>query len=107
MRELTAQSPIDGASVVNMSPALGEELDFAPYLSGVVVSEIKRGTFASGNRLRAGDLITEINGTAVTSTRQLESLLLTEQGTEDWKIRIDRQGRIGFLPIRYVPAVER
>ena len=106
MRELATKSPIDGASVVNMSPALGEELDFDPFLTGVVVSKIKRGTFASGNRLRAGDLITEDNGSRVTSTRQLESLLASEKGAREWKIRVDRKGRIGFLPIRYVPAFE-
>ena len=106
-RELNTQSPLDGASVVNMSPALGEELDFDPYLTGVLVSQVKRGTFASGNRLRAGDLITEVNGSGVTSTRQLENLLLTEQGVSEWQIRVDRKGRIGFLPIRYVPAIER
>jgi len=106
-REIEAQSPIDGATLVNMSPALGEELDFDPYLSGVLVSQIKRGTFANGNRLRPGDLILEINGTKVTSTRQAENLLLSEQGAEEWKIQIDRKGRIGLLPIRYVPAIER
>jgi len=90
-----------------MSPALGEELDFDPYITGVVVSQVKRGTFASGNRLRPGDLITEINGTPVTSTRQLENLLLSEQDADEWKIRVDRKGRIGFLPIRYIPAAER
>jgi len=104
-RELDVQSPIDGAVVVNMSPALGEELGFDPYLSGVLVSQIKRGTFANGNRLRPGDLITEINGVDVTSTRQLENLLLTEQGSGEWRVQVDRNGRIGILPLRYIPAV--
>ena len=106
-REIDTQSPIDGAMIVNMSPALGEELGFDPYVSGVLVSQIKRNTFASANRLRPGDLITEINGTEVTSTRQVESLLLSERYTGNWNIQIDRNGRIGTLPLRYVPSADR
>lgn len=106
-REISAQSPIDGATFVNMSPALGEELGFDPYLSGVMVSQVKRGTYAYGNRLRSGDFIMEVNETKITSTRQLEALLISEQDARRWDVQIDRNGRIGKLPLRYVPAPAR
>jgi len=106
-REIDTLSPIDGAVTVNMSPALGEELGFDPYVTGVLVSQVKSRSFASGNRLRPGDLILEVNGTEITSTRQLESLLSSEKYADEWRIQIDRNGRIGLLPIRYVPAESR
>ena len=106
-REIDTLSPIDGAVTVNMSPALGEELGFDPYVTGVLVSQVKSRSFASGNRLRPGDLILEVNGTEITSTRQLESLLSSEKYADEWRIQIDRNGRIGLLPIRYVPAASR
>lgn len=102
-RELDGIHPFNGASVVNMSPALGEELGFDPYLSGVMVLKVRRGSAANYNRLRPGDFILNVNDTEVASTRQLESLLLSESVDAVWDVQVDRDGRIGALPIRYLP----
>ena len=102
-RELEGIHPFNGAVIVNMSPALGEELGFDPYLEGVMVLSVKRGSAANYNRLRPGDLILNVNEAAITSSRQLESVLLTEPVDVVWDVQIDRDGRIGALPIRYLP----
>jgi len=102
-RDLEGIHPFNGASIVNMSPALGEELGFDPYLEGVMVLKVRRGSAANYNRLRPGDLILDVNDTLVTSTRQLESLLFSEPVDVVWDVQIDRDGRIGSLPIRYLP----
>jgi Do/DeqQ family serine protease len=102
-RDLEGIHPFNGASIVNMSPALGEELGFDPYLEGVMVLKVRRGSAANYNRLRPGDLILDVNDTPVTSTRQLESLLFSEPVDVVWDVQIDRDGRIGSLPIRYLP----
>ena len=102
-RDLEGIHPFNGASTVNMSPALGEELGFDPYLEGVMILKVRRGSAANYNRLRPGDLILNINGTEITSSRQLESILLSEPVDVVWDVQIDRDGRIGALPIRYLP----
>ena len=102
-RPLEGYHPIDGAVAVNMSPALGEELGFDPYVRGVMVLKVERGSAANYNRLRPGDFIVEINGDDVTSTRQLEALLLSADEETEWNISVDRNGRIGILPVRYMP----
>lgn len=102
-RPLDGIHPFDGAVVVNMSPALGEELGFDPYISGVMVLKVLRGSAANYNRLRPGDLLLEVNGTEVTSTRQLDRLLTSEPVDVVWDVQVDRDGRIGTLPIRYLP----
>ena len=101
-RKLEGYHPLDGASVVNMSPALGEELGFDPYVQGVMVLKVERGSAANYNRLRPGDFIVEIGDDDVSSTRQLDALLLSAD-EENWDISVDRNGRIGVLPIRYLP----
>ncbi len=103
-RQIEGYHPLDGAVLVNMSPALGEELGFDPYLTGVMVLKVQRGSAANYNRLRPGDLITEINGTAISSSRQAEALMASLSDTDKWDIEVDRNGRIGLLPIRYLPA---
>ena len=102
-RDLEGVHPFNGAVIVNMSPALGEELGFDPYLEGVMVLKVLRGSAANYNRLRPGDFILDVNDTPITSTRQLESLLISEPIDVVWDVQIDRDGRIGSLPIRYLP----
>ena len=102
-RDLEGVHPFNGAVIVNMSPALGEELGFDPYLEGVMVLKVLRGSAANYNRLRPGDFILDVNDTPITSTRQLESLLTSEPIDVVWDVQIDRDGRIGSLPIRYLP----
>ena len=102
-RALDGVHPFNGAVIVNMSPALGEELGFDPYLEGVMVLKVRRGSAANYNRLRPGDLILDVNDTPISSSRQLESILLSEPVDVVWDVQIDRDGRIGALPIRYLP----
>ena len=86
-----------------MSPALGEELGFDPYQKGVIVLKVRRGSAANYNRLRPGDFILSVNDSDISSTRQLDSVLLSEPVDVVWDVQIDRDGRIGALPIRYLP----
>ena len=102
-RELDGVHPFNGAVIVNMSPALGEELGFDPYLEGVMVLKVRRGSAANYNRLRPGDLVLNVNESSITTSRQLESVLLSEPVDVVWDVQIDRDGRIGALPIRYLP----
>ncbi len=102
-RDLDGIHPFDGAVIVNMSPALGEELGFDPYLTGVMVLKVRRGSAANYNRLRPGDFILDVNGAEISDTRQLQSLLENEPVDSVWDVQVDRNGRIGTLPIRYLP----
>lgn len=102
-RDLDGIHPFDGAVIVNMSPALGEELGFDPYLTGVMVLKVRRGSAANYNRLRPGDFILDLNGVDISDTRQLARLLEGEPVDSVWDVQVDRNGRIGALPIRYLP----
>jgi len=102
-RQIDGFNPMDGATVVNMSPALGEELGFDPYLGGVMILRTVRRSAANVNGLRPGDIIFQLNGSDITSTRQLDALLLSDEGSEDWSLSIDRKGRIYQVPIRALP----
>ena len=102
-KDLEGVHPFKGAVVVNMSPALGEELGFDPYQKGVMVLKVRRGSAANYNRLRPGDFILSVNDTDISSTRQLDSVLVSEPVDVVWDVEIDRDGRIGALPIRYLP----
>ena len=101
-RFLDGYHPLDGATVVNLSPALAEEVGVDMYVQGVMVLSLARRSAAQYNGLRAGDIITSINDADITSTRQVEQAL-NSAADDDWALSIDRGGRIYSVPIRYLP----
>ncbi len=100
---LDGYHPLDGATVVNMSPALGEEIGVDPYTRGVMVLTVARRSAAQYNGLRPGDLIVDVNDSEIESARQLETTLTIASVPDDWALSIDRGGRIYDVPIRYLP----
>jgi Do/DeqQ family serine protease len=90
-RTLTGRNPFDGATVVNLSPAVADELGidaFAP--PGVLVVNIGRG-FALNAGLRPGDFIRDVNGQAIHSVRDLSEALAG--GGRTWRVTIERGGQ--------------
>lgn len=102
-RFLDGFHPLDGATIVNMSPALGEEIGVDPYLTGVMVLSVARGSAANYNRFRPGDIVLEINDKEIFTTRNTENHLTSIGAAEEWSIVIDRNGRLYNIPIRYIP----
>ncbi|WP_354297907.1 Do family serine endopeptidase [Phenylobacterium koreense] len=88
---ISGRNPFDGATVVNFSPAVADELGLDPFLGrGVLVTDISRG-FAMNAGLRPGDLIRRVNGQEITSVRDLTGVL--GRGGAQWQITIERNGQ--------------
>jgi S1-C subfamily serine protease len=90
-RTVTGRNPFEGATVVNLSPAVAEELGLDPFMGpGVMVIGVGRG-FAMNAGLRPGDVIREVNGRKVGAVRDLTELLSANGGT--WRVIIERGGQ--------------
>jgi S1-C subfamily serine protease len=76
--------------VVNLSPAVADELGVDPFLGGVMVTKIDRG-FAMNAGLRPGDLIREVNGRKIGSVRDLAAA--TSVAASEWRVTIERGGQ--------------
>lgn len=73
--KLAGAHMLNGATVENMNPAVGVELGlFGKEDEGVVVTEVKPGTQAA-RIVSVGDLLIEINGTAIKRTGDVEKAL--------------------------------
>ena len=94
-------NPFEGLSVVNMSPALAEELDLDPFAIGVAVTGRTRRGISSRFRYRAGDIILEVMGTEIKSTQQLQDVLDEYEGERSWEIKLDQGGRVTTNRIRF------
>jgi serine protease Do len=94
---LEGRSPLTGTQVANLSPALGEELS-VPGWRGVVVTGLKRGSFARNLGIQPGDIIARVNGVDIESVDQLQELVSVEQ--DEWALTIQRDGKVKTVTVR-------
>jgi S1-C subfamily serine protease len=87
--EIVGASPFTGMTVVNLSPAVAEELMYTgPANTGVVVNDIKGNSPAAYAGFRRGDVILDVNGTKIDTTRRLAEV--TQQRVAQWNLTILR-----------------
>ena len=65
--KLSGAHPFDGAVVVNLSPAVAEELSLEDAWSGVAIERIARGGIAGRIGFQRGDIILSVNGQRLVS----------------------------------------
>jgi len=90
--KLTGASPFAGATVVNLSPAVIEEMSLRGASEGVVISEIEDGSTAAAVNFQKGDLILAVNDVTVKTTRDLERA--ASRPRNYWKLTIGRGGEV-------------
>ncbi|QRG09716.1 Do family serine endopeptidase [Xanthobacter dioxanivorans] len=90
--QVRARSPFAGATVVNLSPAVAEELKVDSNVTGVVIYEVDDNTPAAAAGFRSGDVIIEVNGAKVGRTRDLEQIVRTPMRA--WQVKVERAGRV-------------
>lgn len=88
---IKARSPLTGAKVGNLSPALADELRLDPSTEGVVVLEIAGGSPAQRLGFQRGDVVLAINEKKVETSKELEKV--TRDTNRMWQITILRNGR--------------
>jgi S1-C subfamily serine protease len=89
--QIKGRTPLTGAVVANVSPALADELGLGISAKGVAVVDVKGGPAAEIG-FRKGDLLLEVNGEKVTSVKTLQAALTKENAY--WELSIDRGGQV-------------
>ncbi len=84
------RTPLSGAEIGNLSPALAEETGMPLGTGGVVITRLERGSVAARLGFRPGDRIDVINGHKVDVVRTAMKLLKGAQG--GWRVEILRDG---------------
>src|SRR5580698_7057725 len=74
-RTLSGRNPLNGAVVMNLSPAAADQLGLDPFSGvGVVVTGVSGG-FAANLGLQPGDFIREVNGAPISTVASLAAAL--------------------------------
>jgi S1-C subfamily serine protease len=85
---LTGQEPFQGATVVNLSPAVALDLGGDPFAKGVLITAIKGGVAAQ--YFQPGDIIRQVNGRQIHAVSELKAALAD---MHRWSVVIERQGQ--------------
>jgi Do/DeqQ family serine protease len=93
---IKTRSPFQGALVENLSPAVMEELsltsDNDETPKGVVVADVAADSVAANFGVQKGDLVIELNGAGIATTKDLESACAAR--AHYWDLTISRNGQV-------------
>ncbi len=85
---LAGRTPLSGAKVANLNPALVEELRFDGASDGVVVLDVGRGSPAASLGLRPGDVVLRVNDRDIRRVGDLDAALGGQ--VRRWTIAVQR-----------------
>ena len=95
--ELKGEQPLNGAVVVNLSPAVSDELGVGEW-KGVALLKIRRGSYPDKIGLEPGDLLIKINGKDVYSVDEVVAAV--SQTVENWSLTVSRNGQSKTIEVR-------
>jgi len=98
LRNLEGSSPLSGAVIANLSPAVADmfDLDVNQPMKGVIITSVSDTSSAKRVGFRKKDIILQVNGVKVESTKQLEEMM--ESNSNKWKFTLRRGKRtINFI----------
>jgi len=90
--KIRTRSPFLGALVMNISPAVIEELSIDNAQQGVVVAEVAEGSTAANVGVQKGDIVLAVNGEKIETTRDLERASAARP--RYWDLSIARGGEV-------------
>jgi serine protease Do len=87
-RRLDGPHPFAGATVVNLSPAVAQELGLRPSARGVLVTAVVAGGNAARVGVQPGDIVAQVNGRDIADVRALAEATATRQAR--WRLQLRR-----------------
>jgi S1-C subfamily serine protease len=88
---IKVRSPLLGAMVANLSPALAEELRLDYSTEGVVVTEVENGSASQSFGFQKGDIVVSVNNAKIAIMEDL--LRAISQPVRLWRLTILRGGQ--------------
>jgi len=85
---LKGNQPLAGATIVNLSPAMVEELGIPGPSQGVMITDIAAGSPAARVGFRPGDLMVQVNQTQIDSVTTMKTAM--DKAPQGWKITFKR-----------------
>ena len=97
---VNGNNPLGGATVINVSPAVIEDMGLRGMEDGVVIQSVQSGSFADRMGFKEGDGIIAIGDRAVGATDDVQSAIDKANADRGWVLTIRRNGRDQTLILR-------
>lgn len=91
-RVLKGNGPVTGATILNLSPAVAEELGIETIGAGVIISKVEPGSIAQRVGLKEGDRIRALNDQEIDTTRTLDTA--NSKRDRVWELTIQRGDKV-------------
>ena len=93
--QVQGSNPFAGAVVVELSPALGEELGIDAYNGGMWVYSVPPRSIARNVGFQPGDIVREINGKTIRTKADFDSALKIAEANPPatWRLATERNGQ--------------
>jgi Do/DeqQ family serine protease len=88
---ISARSPLLGAKVANLSPALAEELRLDSAAEGVAVLDVAKGSVAQNLGFQKGDVVLAVNDEQIANTADLQRAVA--KPSRLWRLTVRRGGQ--------------
>jgi Do/DeqQ family serine protease len=89
--KLEGPSPLSGATVANLSPAVSDALGIDLDANGVVITDVEDGSIAASLGFRKKDIVVAINGHEITDAKSLSQIVKAQRPV--WRVTINRDGQ--------------
>ncbi|SFB42135.1 Do/DeqQ family serine protease [Rhizobium sp. NFR07] len=90
-RLIEGRNPFAGLHIANLSPKLATELRVPAEKTGVIVTDVSRGSPSARLGFQPNDIIVAINGSPVNTTKTMEGMMDEDPGF--WRVEIERNGQ--------------
>jgi S1-C subfamily serine protease len=90
-RLIEGRNPFAGLHVANLSPKLATELRVPVEKTGVIVTDVTRGSPSGRLGFQPNDIIVSINGADVATTKAMTGMIDQDPGF--WRVEIERDGQ--------------
>jgi serine protease Do len=99
--------PNRGRLGVNVQPVSGDLAGYFGVKSGVLVASVTPDSPAAKAGLKAGDVITEVNGKAIMTPRELVSALPAADSSQDVTLSVVREKKEMTVKVTLTPSADR
>jgi Do/DeqQ family serine protease len=93
--QVQGTNPFAGAVMVELTPALGEEIGLDSFNGGMLVYSVPARTIARNVGFQPGDIIREVNGTAIRTKRDFDAAISRAESSPPatWRLATERNGQ--------------
>jgi len=96
--EVSGNSPLSGAVLENLSPAVAEDIHLHGAERGVVITAVKEDSNAASLGLQPGDVVVSINGAKIANVS--DAMAALKQHNNSWRLSIQRGDSLVTVMVR-------